>query len=117
MWKHVLAPVALVILLWLAMNVATTIYISWADRSFQRIFTENVASVEAGFQLKVASWKLIADAPWLANNIDEFDLRSRSSHGAMLTAFERIEATAIMEREYSTLEEIHKILKLIASSL
>jgi signal transduction histidine kinase len=62
MWRHVLPPVLLVAILWLAMSGATTLYMSWVEKSYQRVFVENVSSVRAADALQAAVWRLAASS-------------------------------------------------------
>jgi two-component system sensor histidine kinase HydH len=61
MWKPFVLPVILVILAWWIASLATTYYVGWLDRSYQRAFVENVASVRAAGVLQEAVWRVQAE--------------------------------------------------------
>lgn len=65
LWKEALIPTLLLGGLWLAFSLATTAYIAWLDRSYQRVIDENVASMRAAGEVQGILWSLhdpVADA-------------------------------------------------------
>lgn len=106
MWRHVLPPVLLVALLWLAMSGATTIYMSWVENSYQRVFVENVSSVRAADALQAAVWRLAASSgpTSSAPGLDE------GGSAALLQAVEqeaqRLRDSASSPREYPILARL-----------
>jgi signal transduction histidine kinase len=61
MWKPFVLPVIVVILTWWISSLSTTYYVGWLDRSYQRAFAENVASVRAAGVLQEAIWRVQAN--------------------------------------------------------
>lgn len=47
MWKYVLPPVAVVMLIWIATSSVSMWYMQWIEQSHQRVLDENVASIQA----------------------------------------------------------------------
>lgn len=58
-----LIPVFWVLALYISMNILTTYYVVWIERSNQRVFVENVVPVRAAEELKVVIWRLAAEFP------------------------------------------------------
>lgn len=62
MWKRVVAPTLLVIVFWGSINIATTLYIRWMNRSQERILSENVMSIRAAGEMLELLWRMQAVA-------------------------------------------------------
>jgi two-component system, NtrC family, sensor histidine kinase HydH len=58
MWKIVVAPVFLVVLLWVAISVSTTFYINWLYDSYSKVLRENVSSIQATGAMQHSLWRL-----------------------------------------------------------
>src|SRR5262245_2264906 len=61
MWRQIALPVIVVALSWLAVSVSTNFYLQWLDRSDQRVFDENIASMHAASQVQQEVWRLHAE--------------------------------------------------------
>ncbi|MCR4415031.1 MAG: ATP-binding protein [Thermoguttaceae bacterium] len=62
MWKRVIAPTALISVLWIAVSIATTVYITWLSDSYSRALSENMSTIRAAGAMQDALWKLHAAA-------------------------------------------------------
>jgi len=45
MWKYVFPPLLTVVILWILVSFATTLYINWAEEAYRRVVRENYASI------------------------------------------------------------------------
>lgn len=117
MWKHVLPPVVLVIFFWMAVSFATTIYISYADQSHQRILEENVASIEAACDLQVACWRFIAAKLGESASGTELQARLSVPLGDLTDAIKSMHSSATTERETQWVHEIEVNVDLIDAEL
>ena len=70
MWRQIALPVIVVALSWLAVSGSTNFYLQWLDRSYQRVFDENIASMHAASQVQQEVWRLHAEfiARWNRND-------------------------------------------------
>ena len=60
-WRvQFLAPVLVVVGLWMVMSLGTTIYLRWVENSYDRVFTENLTSISAAHSLELIGWKILA---------------------------------------------------------
>lgn len=62
MWKKVIFPTVIVTGFWMTVSGATTFYIYWLTRSYQRVFAENVEAVYSASRIQESAWKVLADA-------------------------------------------------------
>lgn len=60
MWKKVVAPTALVSLLWIVFSSATTFYINSLLESHRRLLSENVAAIRAAGVMRSLVWRMQA---------------------------------------------------------
>ena len=67
MWKKVIFPTVIVTALWMTASGATTFYIYWLTRSYQRVFAENVEAVYSASRIQEAAWKALADAQFASS--------------------------------------------------
>jgi two-component system, NtrC family, sensor histidine kinase HydH len=58
MWKKIVAPVLLVVLLWITVSVATTFYINWLYESHERVLDENLSSIQVVGAMQASLWRL-----------------------------------------------------------
>ncbi|MBN2581203.1 MAG: hypothetical protein JXB10_19635 [Pirellulales bacterium] len=58
MWKKVVAPVFLVVLLWVVIGGLTTFYINWLYESYAKSLQENVGSIQAAGAMQHTLWRL-----------------------------------------------------------
>lgn len=83
MWKQIILPTLLVASLWLLASGATTIYIYWADQSYQRVLSENVTSIRAAGLVQQALWRTQA-------YLGEGGRDSKVIHNRLATIEERV---------------------------
>lgn len=55
-----LAPVLVVVGLWMVMSLGTTVYLQWVEASYDRVFSENLTSISAAHSLELIGWKILA---------------------------------------------------------
>jgi two-component system sensor histidine kinase HydH len=60
MWKKIVAPILLVVLLWITVSVATTFYINWLYESHTRVLEENLSSIQVVGAMQASLWQLQA---------------------------------------------------------
>lgn len=61
-WRaQVLTPVLVVAGLWIFMSLGTTLYLRWVEAAYDRVFSENLTSIEAAHSLESVSWKMLCD--------------------------------------------------------
>lgn len=61
-WRlQVLAPVLVVVGLWVVMSLGTTIYLWWVEASYERVFSENLTSIEAAHALETIGWRTLTE--------------------------------------------------------
>src|SRR5262245_23557059 len=90
MWRQVVLPVIVVGVSWFTMSVLTTLYVLSLDASYERVFEENVTSIDAAGLLREELWHLQAELGQQERNTD---WRKR------LATFDRREQTQLVELE------------------
>ena len=61
-WRlQVLAPVLVVVGLWVVMSLGTTIYLWWVEAAYERVFSENLTSIEAAHSLETIGWRTLTE--------------------------------------------------------
>lgn len=58
MWKKVIAPTVVVVVLWIAVSVPTTYFISWLSESNERVLSENVATIRCAGRMMDTLWQI-----------------------------------------------------------
>ncbi len=58
MWKNVIAPVLVVSLTWFCVGGMTSYFITWQDRSLDRVLSENVVSIRAASEMEAVLWQM-----------------------------------------------------------
>jgi len=74
MWKRVIAPTVVLILLWIPVGGVTTYYISWLTDANARVLRENVTTIQSAGQLLDTLWRLqsaVAEAGTSSNPEDQ----------------------------------------------
>ncbi len=100
MWKKVVAPTALVSLLWLAVGGATIYYINWIYHSHARDLADNFSSIQAADEMQDVLWILHAT---VMEVVERADSHTRIEVTELENAFEGHLAEA--EAGSRTLEE------------
>jgi two-component system sensor histidine kinase HydH len=61
-WRlQVLAPVLVVASLWVVMSLGTTIHLWWVEASYERVFSENLTSIDAAHALETIGWRTLTE--------------------------------------------------------
>ncbi|MFO1001385.1 MAG: ATP-binding protein [Planctomycetaceae bacterium] len=61
-WRlQVLAPVLVVVGLWVVMSLGTTIYLWWVEAAYERVFSENLTSIEAAHAVETIGWRTLTE--------------------------------------------------------
>lgn len=60
MWKKVVAPTALVSVLWVGVSLGTTFYINWLYQTHQRDLSETLATIRAAAGMQDVVWRIQA---------------------------------------------------------
>lgn len=60
MWKGIIFPTIIMGVTWLLISCSTTFYIFWLDQSYQRVFSENVAAIQAAGVVQETAWRILA---------------------------------------------------------
>lgn len=82
-WQTViLRPVLVVAILWIVMSISTTMYMRWIESEYDRVFSQNLASIQASNQLESIVWRSVSE--WTNPAIDPGQLRERQSHNSSL---------------------------------
>jgi two-component system sensor histidine kinase HydH len=58
MWKKVVAPVLLVVVLWITLSSTTTFYINWLYESHTQVLQENLSSIQIIGAAQATLWRL-----------------------------------------------------------
>ena len=85
MWKKVVAPTALVSLLWLAVGGATIYYLNWVSHSHARDLAENFTTIQAADSMQDVLWRLQATAMEV---VERADSHTRMEVAELEEAFE-----------------------------
>lgn len=72
---QVLAPVLVVVGLWIVMSLGTTLYLWWVEAAYDRVFSENLTSISAAHSLELIAWRSWAE--WEDPTISIETLQSR----------------------------------------
>jgi two-component system sensor histidine kinase HydH len=108
MWRQIALPVIAVALSWLAVSGSTNFYLQWLDDSYQQVFDENIATMNATSRIQRLVWRLHAElaSQWNRGNdwstrLNTFDENSKAPLQTLLekstTEQERQAAQSISE--------------------
>ena len=100
-----LAPVVLVVTLWIIMSFATTYYLYWVERSHQRDFVENTLSIRAAESLQILVWRMAAECPNDSTLLPEFQTRWKEVETQIVSERQAlVETTATDEEQFVMLK-------------
>lgn len=116
MWKHVLPPVVLVIVIWMTISLATSAYIGYSDRVHQRILKENVSSIEAACDLQVACWRLVGSDLTETKTAVELEARFNPRLQDIRNAMRSLHRSASTVKERQILREMEGNLEAMEES-
>ena len=106
MLKQTLAPVALVVVLWVVMSSVTTYYVQWLERSHRRIFIEDVVSIRAAESVQILVWRLAAEFPNDASLLPQFLSEWKTAKTQILSQQKRLTQSAFMDEEQRLLGKL-----------
>lgn len=101
MWRFVLPPVIVVVTLWVAMSGATTFYVHWIEQSYQRVFDENIASIQAANDFQRSARRI--EAVWPTDSTVVASVRP-----VWNSTFQELEehARSLKRSSYTTTEQV-----------
>lgn len=109
MWKRVIAPILLISVLWIAVSVPTTLYISWLSDTYARTLVENVGTIQAAGTMQDLLWRLLEAS---LEPAEKQDSESRATIAELQQEFAKrladAHATAFTPEERLLLERIEK---------
>ena len=104
--KHAMAPVVLVIILWVGMSTITNIYLQWLERSHQRTVVDNIASIRAAETVENLVWRLVADCPSTVDSLPAFRERWRAIESDITTQRQLLRQSAFSDVERKALAKL-----------
>lgn len=114
-WIELLIPTLLIGGGWLFIGGVTTLYISWMEREFERVLSENVTSIDAVAQLQHELLRLAASEPARRGMLD--NVLDRSTRSRMQAAMERVEQASISAGERAIASALRSHLNTLADEL
>jgi two-component system, NtrC family, sensor histidine kinase HydH len=117
MWKHVLPPVAAVILIWLSISLATSAYISYSDHVKHRILSENVTSIIAASSTQVTCLRLLASNIERATSIDEFEATFNPFRTELVDSLAILQKSSTTEQGQRLFEEMRNEFSVMDSTV
>lgn len=123
MWKKVVAPTALVSVLWVAVSLGTTYYINWLYSTHQRDLTETLTTIQAAAGMQDVVWRIQAvvleaaatgragprmEIAVLEGDFEQYLEKAEST----ATSFEERELARVIRDQFSRYrEEVHRRLE------
>ena len=107
MWKRIVAPTLLVILCWVFVNIATTFYIQWMNRSQERLLREYLMSIRATGEMLELLWRMQAIEP------DRNSGSRTNGHTELTSLQQRFQAALAVAERTASLPEIPAVVKRI----
>ncbi|WP_397569706.1 ATP-binding protein [Schlesneria sp. T3-172] len=106
LFVQALIPVFWVLALYISMNILTTYYVVWIERSNQRVFVENVVPVRAAEELKVVIWRMVAECPSSREDLPRFRERWENSKYQIAKERNRLKASEHVEGNQEVLQAL-----------
>lgn len=117
-WQTViLGPVLVVATLWILMSVGTTIYLRWIEAEYDRVFTENLASIRASNQLESIVWRTISEWTNPSFDADRLVDRQRQNAEQMKQMLEQVRRTAHTDEERQGQAQLETAIAEICSAM
>ena len=107
---HILIPILCIVVVWVAMSVATTQYVLWVQRSSQRVVVENVSSVRAAEALQIAVWHLISEFPTDSRLIPGFRERWNEADAQITVEHQTLKNSLYLEEEKAPMAKLDEAL-------
>ncbi len=123
MWKKVVAPTALVSLLWITASLGTTYYLNWLYATHQRDLSDTLTTIQAAAGMQDAVWRIQAvvleaaatgrSGPRAEIALLESDFRQYLDKAEKTSSsFEEHELVRMIRRQFSLYqEEVHRRLQ------
>ena len=111
MLKQTLAPVVLVVVLWIAMSSSTTYYLFWVERSHQRVFVENFVSIRAAETMLILVWRSVAECSDDSRPLSQFRPRWNETAIQIESEHQTFLRTAFTDDARPTLVKVNAALK------
>lgn len=108
--KHPLAPLILVITIWVGMSSITNIYLQWLERSHQRTIVDNIASIRAAETVENLVWRLVAECPAAASSLPRFRSEWKKIESDISTQRQRLTQAAFTADEREALKKLDLLL-------
>lgn len=114
MWKQLLAPLALVILIWIAISLLTTFFITNSEQAYQRLIRENVSSIEASAELRATAWRIVLSMQGDSKLDDVTELQRREEYRkSLLSNCESLVARASTPEERMLASDVKSLVSAV----
>jgi len=117
MLKQTLAPVVIVVVLWVTMSSVTTYYVQWLERSHHRNFIENIVSIRAAEALQIHVWRLAAELPEDEKSLPEFRMQLKNTEMQIGEQRQKLGQSAFNEEERQVLSDLDLLLAAFSECL
>lgn len=117
MWKTVLAPIALVIAVWVITSGATTYYLLWLDNSYEGALVKNVRSIQAAESLQNDLWRVLLDFPNRRDDVAGFREHWPAARTDIDTQLDQLKTAAFGDEERATVDKLETLLRQLQEHL
>lgn len=117
-WRvQVLAPVLVVVVLWIFMSLGTTLYLRWVEAAYDRVFSENLTSISAAHSLEAIGWRTLAE--WEDPSLDTARFQSEWENGLpeMQDLGHQVRVSAHTPQEKETAEDLRLAVEQFSSAI
>jgi two-component system, NtrC family, sensor histidine kinase HydH len=111
MWKTVLAPIALVVAVWVMTSGATTYYLLWLDNSYESALVKNVRSIQAAESLQNDVWRVLIDFPTERDAVAGFRGRWPAARSDIDRELEQLKRSVIGDEERTAVVKLETLLQ------
>ncbi|MBC7964687.1 MAG: hypothetical protein H7Z17_02080 [Fuerstia sp.] len=117
-WRaQVLAPVLVVAGLWIVMSLGTTLYLWWVEAAYDRVFSQNLTSIEAAHSLESICWKTLTDWDDITLDTARFNFQWESDQQKLEELVERAGSNVHTPDEKVAEEELRLAVKEIGDAI
>ncbi len=109
MWRQIALPVIAVALSWLAVSGSTNFYLKWLDDSYQRVFDENIASMNAASFTQRHVWRLHAELLSQWNRTGDWSPRLNAFADNLKSPLQTLSERATTDEERLAAESITEL--------
>ncbi len=103
-------PVIAVALSWLAVSGSTNFYLRWLDDSYQRVFDENIASMNAASSMQQQVWRIHAELVSQWNRNDDWSSRLNIFASNLKSPLQTLSEKAATDQERVATEAISDLI-------